>query len=114
MLRPISMPVKTRCRFTDYRKSVDSMILTIAVSSQNLKNGESYDGLIRCMALKWRSCYRQTGDIRNGYLLRKNFRNLIFRVYEGLLLFYFTDSRSFTVFIPAFASSSARLFMEVM
>lgn len=65
MLRPICMPVKTRCRFTDYRKSVDSMILTIAVSSQNLKNGESYDGLIRCMALKWRSCYRQTGDIRD-------------------------------------------------
>ena len=62
MLRPISMPVKTRCRFTDYRKSVDSMILTIAVSSQNLKNGESYDGLIR---LKWRSCCRQTGDIRD-------------------------------------------------
>ena len=50
MLRPISMPVKTRCRFTDYRKSVDSMILTIAVSSQNLKNGESYDGLIRFCA----------------------------------------------------------------
>ena len=52
MLRPISMPVKTRCRFTDYRKSVDSMILTIAVSSQNLKNGESYDGLIRCFITK--------------------------------------------------------------
>ena len=54
MLRPISMPVKTRCRFTDYRKSVDSTILTIAVSSQNLKNGESYDGLIRCMARETR------------------------------------------------------------
>ena len=51
---------------------------------------------------------------RNGYLLRKDSRNLIFRVYEVLLLFHFTDSRSFTVFIPAFASSSARLFMEVM
>ncbi len=65
MPRPISMPVKTRCRLMDYSKSVDSMILTIAVSSQNLKNGESYDELIRCGTLKWRSCYRQTGDIRD-------------------------------------------------
>lgn len=65
MLRPISMPEKTGGRFTDYSKSMDSMILTIAVSSQNLKNGESYDELIHCGALKWRSCYRQTGDIRD-------------------------------------------------
>ena len=61
----MNIKCRARCRFTDYRKSVDSMILTIAVSSQNLKNGESYDELIRCRALKWRSCYRQIGDIRD-------------------------------------------------